>query len=45
MEHSPDLANRVNLYKDWQMDGYGDIILQGNMEDTGLGVQDSRIGW
>ncbi|HUV82291.1 MAG TPA: FMN-binding glutamate synthase family protein [archaeon] len=38
--HSPDLANRVKLYKDWQRDGYGEIILQANVEDTGLGVQE-----
>jgi hypothetical protein len=38
--HSPDLASRVRLYRDWQRDGYGDIILQANVEDTGLGVQE-----
>lgn len=38
--HSPDLANRVKLYKDWQTDDYGAIILQANVEDTNLGVQE-----
>jgi len=40
VEHSPELANRIKLYRDWQRDGYGDIILQANVEDTVLGVQE-----
>ncbi len=36
--HSPDLERRVNLYRDWQRDGYGAIIVQSNVEDTRLGV-------
>jgi glutamate synthase domain-containing protein 2 len=35
---APDLERRVKLYKDWQRDGYGAIVLQANVEDTRLGV-------
>jgi len=28
------------MYRSWQIDGYGDIILQANVEDTTLGVQE-----
>jgi glutamate synthase domain-containing protein 2 len=38
VKHAPDLAWRVKLYKDWQQDGYGAIVLQSNVEDTMLGV-------
>ena len=41
--HATDLANRVKLYKDWQQDGYGTIVLQANIEDTRLGVQEYAI--
>jgi len=41
--HAPDLEWRVKLYKEWQRDGYGDIILQANVEDTRLGVQEYAI--
>jgi glutamate synthase domain-containing protein 2 len=37
---APDLKWRIKLYKDWQEDGYGDIVLQANVEDTRLGVQE-----
>ncbi|MBE0520895.1 MAG: FMN-binding glutamate synthase family protein [Candidatus Methanoperedenaceae archaeon] len=40
VEYSADLENRIKLYRDWQKDEYGDIILQANVEDTGLGVQE-----
>jgi len=40
---SPELARRVRLFKDWQMDGYGDVVLQANVEDTSLGVQEYGI--
>ncbi|MCK4667664.1 FMN-binding glutamate synthase family protein [Candidatus Dependentiae bacterium] len=40
---APDLARRVKLYKDWQEDGYGDIVLQANVEDTRLKVQEFGI--
>ena len=35
-----ELKQRVNLFKDYQRDGYGAIILQANIEDTRLGVQE-----
>jgi len=35
-----DLKRRVNLYKDYQRDGYGAIIVQANIEDTRLGTQE-----
>ena len=38
-----DLANRVKLYKDHQIDGYGAIVVQANIEDTRLGVQEYAI--
>jgi glutamate synthase domain-containing protein 2 len=38
-----DLKRRVNLYKDFQRDGYGAIIVQANVEDTRLGVQEYAI--
>ncbi len=38
-----DLKRRVALYKDHQMDGYGAIIVQANVEDTRLGVQEYAI--
>lgn len=40
---SPELAWRVKLYKDWQRDGYGEIILQANVEDTRLEAQEYAI--
>jgi len=41
--HSEELEWRVRLYKDWQQDGYGTIIVQANVEDTRLGVQEYAI--
>ena len=38
-----DLKRRVKLYKDYQFDGYGAIIVQANIEDTRLGVQEYAI--
>jgi len=38
-----DLKRRVKLYKDYQQDGYGAIIVQANVEDTRLGVQEYAI--
>jgi glutamate synthase domain-containing protein 2 len=38
-----DLKNRVKLYKDYQRDGYGAIIVQANVEDTRLGVHEYAI--
>ncbi|MBI4701811.1 MAG: FMN-binding glutamate synthase family protein [Deltaproteobacteria bacterium] len=38
-----DLKNRIKLYRQWQRDGYGAIIVQANVEDTRLGVQEYAI--
>ncbi|MBZ5584394.1 MAG: FMN-binding glutamate synthase family protein [Acidobacteriia bacterium] len=38
-----DLKRRVSLYKDFQRNGYGAIIVQANVEDTRLGVQEYAI--
>lgn len=35
---SPEMAKRIKLYKDWQQDGYGEIVVQSNVEDTRAGV-------
>jgi glutamate synthase domain-containing protein 2 len=40
---SPELERRVNLYKRWQQDGYGDIVVQSNVEDTRFGVLEYAI--
>jgi glutamate synthase domain-containing protein 2 len=37
---SPDMEHRVRLFKDWQTDGYGAVVVQANVEDTRLGVQE-----
>jgi glutamate synthase domain-containing protein 2 len=41
--HSPDLERRVKLFKDWQRDGYGEIIVQANVEDSRLCVLEYAI--
>ncbi|MFA6566873.1 MAG: FMN-binding glutamate synthase family protein [Victivallales bacterium] len=38
-----DLKRRVKLYKDYQHDKYGAIIVQANVEDTMLGAQEYAI--
>jgi len=38
-----DLKRRVMLYKDYQRDGFGAIIVQANVEDTRLGVHPYAI--
>ncbi len=38
-----DLKRRVQLYTDHQVDGYGAIVVQANVEDTRLGVQEYAI--
>ena len=38
-----DLKNRVRLFKDYQRNGYGAIIVQANVEDTRLGTQEYAI--
>ncbi len=45
--NSPELERRIKLYRDWQQDSYGAVIVQANIEDTMLGVQEyalSRLG-
>jgi glutamate synthase domain-containing protein 2 len=43
VKHSPELEWRENLYKKWQRDGYGAIVVQSNVEDTKLGVHEYAI--
>jgi glutamate synthase domain-containing protein 2 len=38
-----DLKRRIKLFSDHQIDGYGAIIVQANVEDTRLGVQEYAI--
>jgi glutamate synthase domain-containing protein 2 len=40
---SPDLSRRIKLFHEWQRDGYGEIVVQSNVEDTRLGVQEYAI--
>lgn len=40
---SPDLERRVKLYRQWQRNGYGGIIVQANVEDARLGVLEYAI--
>jgi len=40
---APDLENRIKLYKDWQQNGYGDVVVQANVEDTRLKIQEYAI--
>jgi len=40
---SPELARRVKTFKDWQRNGYGEIIVQANVEDTRLGAHEYAI--
>ncbi|GAG54392.1 unnamed protein product, partial [marine sediment metagenome] len=41
--NSPELKRRVNLYKEWQQDGYGGIVVQSNVEDSRFGVLEYAI--
>ena len=43
VSYSKDLEWRVKLFKDWQRNGYGGIIVQANVEDTKLGTQEYAI--
>ncbi len=38
-----DLKRRIKLFKDHQIDGYGAIVVQANVEDTRLGIQEYVI--
>ena len=41
--HSPDMERRVQIYRDWQIDGYGGVIVQANVEDTRMGVHEYAL--
>ena len=43
VKESPDMRRRVEQYRRWH-DGYGDLIVQMNVEDTRLGVAEYVIG-
>jgi len=43
IQMSPDMERRVKLYKQWQSNGYGGIIVQANVEDFRLGVLEYAI--
>ncbi len=40
---SKELEWRIRTFREWQEEGYGEIILQANVEDTRLGVQEYGI--
>jgi glutamate synthase domain-containing protein 2 len=39
---SPDMEMRVRSFQDWS-DGYGDVVVQANVEDTRLSIQEYAI--
>jgi hypothetical protein len=41
--YSPELERRIKLFKEWQNNGYGAIVLQANVEDTRLKAQEYAI--
>lgn len=41
--YSPEMEKRINLFKEWQEDGYGAVVVQANVEDSRLGVQEYVI--
>jgi glutamate synthase domain-containing protein 2 len=40
---SSDLEWRIQCFREWQTDGYGEVFVQSNVEDTMLGVQEYAI--
>jgi glutamate synthase domain-containing protein 2 len=40
---SSDLEWRVQCFREWQTEGYGEVFIQANVEDTMLGVQEYAI--
>ncbi len=40
---APDLEWRIQCFRDWQEDGYGDVIVQANVEDTKAEVQEYAL--
>ncbi|MDO8964568.1 MAG: glutamate synthase-related protein, partial [Coriobacteriia bacterium] len=43
VKHAPDMKRRVELYRRYH-EGYGDILVQMNVEDTRLGVAEYVVG-
>jgi len=43
VSHAPDMKRRVEAYRRYREDGYGDILVQMNVEDTRLGVAEYCI--
>jgi len=41
--HSEELKRRVELYRNWQQDGYGGIVVQSNVEDSRFQVLEYAI--
>ncbi|MHB9003134.1 MAG: glutamate synthase-related protein [Coriobacteriia bacterium] len=41
--HAPDMKRRVEAYRRYREEGYGDILVQMNVEDTRLGVAEYCI--
>jgi len=41
--YSPKLEKRIKLFKKWQQDRYGTIVVQANVEDTRLGMHEYAI--
>ncbi len=40
---SPELEWRIQCFREWQTEGYGEIFVQANVEDTQLGVHEYAI--
>jgi glutamate synthase domain-containing protein 2 len=40
---SSDLEWRIQCFREWQTEGYGEVFVQANVEDTMLGVQEYAI--
>lgn len=43
IKRSPELERRVKIYRSWQENGYGDIVVQANVEDTRFSVLEYAI--
>ena len=41
---SPDMEFRISSYRDWRVEGYGDVVVQCNLEDRELGVPEYVLG-
>jgi glutamate synthase domain-containing protein 2 len=40
---APDLEWRIQCFRDWAEEGYGDVVVQANVEDTKAGVQEYAL--